>query len=319
MSIRTLLITAIFAFTSSVFALDTANFEAAKKLYAQRSYTDAKGIQNATDAAKLFDKVLPSAKSNDEKALVLGWIAQSYFTVADIMPARNDDEKEAKIPLFEKSYKSGEEALKTLGAGDVYAWDLQKWQQFRAKLSDEQSKIAAQATYYLASAYGQWGNLKYETSTFFGVTLTWRIPQLLRIASGLGEVDKEYYAYGSNRVFGLTLHKCREIGGIMRDIVGDSEARRGVEILAEGVMATLIPKDGVLVSVNGYNNMFLAEAMLLNAKEESDANSKADQIKQAKELLTNFVNMDRAAFEQSTLAETDDALTKAKALLATLK
>jgi hypothetical protein len=68
-------------------ALDQQKFDAAKALYEKRSYLTDEGRQSALNAAQAFEAVLPTATNSLEQALVLNWVAQSYFTHGDALAA----------------------------------------------------------------------------------------------------------------------------------------------------------------------------------------------------------------------------------------
>jgi len=315
---------AIAAIASSALALDQTKFDQGVALYQQRSFRDAARLGKAMEAAKVFEQVLPSAGNDPvQVALVQSWIARSYFAAADGI--KNETDKKdvvEQIDRFERAYKAGETALEVLGFAKPLEAKKAGWEAAAAKMTDAKVRaIATDATYYLASGYGQWGRLKRDHETGFGLSMRWRVPQLLNAGRGIATIGGDTaYQQGSKRVIGRSLNTLRYSSARLFIPTEEFDPDSALDLLTTARNETLIAgTENNPVSKFGFNNTAVAQAYFEDSQNLKNANARKRSLADAKATIADFIarySTSPVDFDANFAPENEDAFEFAKELQA---
>lgn len=256
----------------------------AEKAFAGRDYTIA-GIANAQRAADLYAQLSGMAMDQKEKASFMVAQAEALYFVGNA-----SDEIKVKIEKHWSGYELSSAAVSAFGVTDVTKADPSK---LKSILSAQDLEVLGEGLYFRGINLGQWGAANGVVQSLS------KWPELrdtMQLIINLGL--EAIHDFGANRTLGRGYFK-------IPAMLGGSQ-KKAKEYLTAAFEKTL--NANKTFSINGYNNIYLAEVLLENGGED-----------RAIEILEAFVNADKSTFKTDNLPETLQAQKDAKKILADWK
>ena len=269
-------------FSLSTFANQKA--ELAAQAYGQRDFNEV-GIQNAQEAVKLYGEAIAEEADATLKLTYMGETASVHYFLGTAL-----DKKEDKMAAFQASMDTAAEIMTTLGVDVKKAHKLSEAEvtHLLNNLDDANELILAETMYTRGISLSQWGNLK-------GIPAA--INRLPEVTGLMERIEMMGYVhineYGPYRTQGRIKFVLPKLFG------GDLEASE--DFLKRAAKGSLVP--GQRYSINGYNNLYLAETYYKRGKEN-----------QAKKLLDTFINADFSTLKAGSEPENRQAIERAKEL-----
>lgn len=254
----------------------------AKAAYAAREYSAA-GAAKSQEAADLYAQAAKSA--TDKKTQNLALVGQSealYFVGAANTAA------EVKIEKHLAGLEIADSVVKAYGINDVTNVPAADLARLKALPADELA-LVGEALYFRGTNLGQWGNANGVMESLG------RWPELrstMEVIVNLGVFGA--HEYGAYRVLGRGYFKVPGLFG--------GSNKQAEKYLSAAVKYTLAP--GQVFSMNGYNNLYIAELYKDIGKE-----------KEAKEILEAFVAADAKALNPPSYVEFLEAQKEAQVML----
>lgn len=254
----------------------------AKEAYAAREYSAA-GAAKSQEAADIYAQVARSATDKKTQHLALVGQSEALFFVGAANTAA-----EVKIEKHLAGLEIADSVVKAYGISDVtnvVAIDLAR---LKALPADELA-LVGEALYYRGINLGQWGNANGVMESLG------RWPELrstMEVIVNLGVFAA--HEYGAYRVLGRGYFKVPGLFG--------GSNKQAEKYLSAAVKFTLAP--GQAFSVNGYNNLYIAELYKDIGKE-----------KEAKEILEAFVAADAKALAPPSYVEFIETQKEARVML----
>lgn len=273
---------ALFCFSTAHAASPAELAQQAKESFARRGY-DGNGLAAAQNAANLYLDAANSAPSNKDKAMYLGSRAEALYFVGGVQ-----DDKEAKKSTYSTAMDAANTAVAIYGITDVRNVSEGQKNQLKALPADELD-ILAEALYQRGINLGQWG----QANGVVDSLNKW--PELrdnMQLVIDLGKAAM--HEYGAYRTLGFGYFKIPELLG--------GSKKKAEQYLGAAVKKTLATDKNY--SVNGYNNVFYAQALR--------GNDKSDQ---AKTILKDFLGHDPNTLLPGYEVENRKAQDEARALL----
>lgn len=268
----------------SISSFANLNADKAATAYAGRDY-NAVGVQNVQDAVMLYDAAIAEETNEDLKLTYLGSKASAHYFLGTAL-----DKKSDKMAAHQAAMDIADDIMQTLGVDNQKASELSQDEinQILDRLTDTQELILAEAMYSKGISLAQWGNLKGISSSIK------RLPEVLGLMKSIEDMGYAHiHEYGPFRTIGRINFKLPKLFG------GDLD--KSEDYLLKATKATLA--EGQRYSVNGYNNLYLAETFYKNGKE-----------KPAQKILDTFINADFSTLKVGNEPENREALRAAKIL-----
>lgn len=253
--------------------------------YAMRAF-DADGIKKVNEALVLYDEAIAAETDEFQKLFLTHEKATAHYFLGTAL-----DKKQEKMDNHQIAMDIADGVMKAMGVEAKTAHELDDTQiaDILNRLDEQSEALLADAFYSKGTNLGQWGNLN-GIATSIG-----RLPEVL----GLMDVI-ERMGYGEIHYYG----PARTVGRanfILPKIFGGDLAK-SEKLLKNAYKQTLSP--GTKYSVNGYNNLYLAETMYKRGKEN-----------QAIKLLETFVAADLSTLSEGNEPENKEAIRAAQELL----
>lgn len=256
----------------------------AQKAFAERDYTIA-GIASAQRAADLYLQIAGMVMDQKEKAPFMVARAEALYFVGNA-----SDENKVKMEKHWQGYELSHAAVAAFGVTDVTKADPSK---LKSVLSAQELEILGEGLYYRGINLGQWGA---ANGVVQSLTKWPELRDTMQLIINLGL--EGIHDFGANRTLGRGYFK-------IPAMLGGSQ-KKAKEYLTTAFEKTL--NANKTFSINGYNNIYLAEVLLENGSED-----------RAIEILEAFVNADKSTFKIDNLPETLQAQKDAKKILADWK
>lgn len=250
--------------------------------YSKRDFT-ADGIENVKKAVEIYDNLVASEPNADTKMTYQMKLAQSHYFLGSAL-----EDKDERKAHHQKGVEQSDAIITGLGIENAHELTQEQLDQLKADLNDTQELNAANAFYYKGINMAQHGNLSGITSSIG------RLPEvrgLMNSIRGLGH--ESLSSHGPDRTEGRIDFK---VPGFLGGDIDRSE-----DFLKNAVKNTRAA--GQNYSVNGFNNVYLAETFHKNDKEDK-----------AEKLLKAFIDADPATLDQDSQPENRKALELAKEL-----
>lgn len=261
----------------------------AAKFYDLRDF-NAEGIANVETSIDLFEEALTTETDGTLKLNYRNSIASSQYFVGTALP-NNDENKDAKKASFAAAMATADGIITELGVDVNKVHELTQ-DQVNATLNSldpAQEAELAEAMYTKGTSLAQWGKLNGITSSLG------KLPIVLGIMARIEMLGKkEIHNYGPYRTIGRIKFSLPKIAG------GDND--EAIKKLGEAVKNT--KAEGQVYSINGYNNIYLAQSLYKAGKENK-----------AKEILQLFVDGDFNLLLVGYEPENREALRVAQGLL----
>lgn len=268
-------------FSTIVFA-NTA--EEAAAAYALRDY-DAAGIQSAQKAVELYAQAISSESDETTKLNLMLDLSSAHYFLGTALD--NKDDRKAE---HQKAMDMADQVMSAFGVSADKAAQLSDAEitELLNKLDEQQEFILADAMYFKGINLAQWGNLNGIASSIG------KLPSVLGLMERVEKLGYEYiHDYGPYRTIGRINYKLPGILG--------GDLKKSEKYLQDAYRKTLVP--GQRYSINGFNNIYLAETLYKQGKET-----------QAKKLLDIFLKADPTTLHADSEPENKEAFRLAKEL-----
>ena len=268
-----------------IFAVQAnANVKAdeAEAAYALRDFNEM-GIKNVNEAIKLFDEAITLEADTFQKKVLTHRKSEAFYFLGTAL-----DKKKERMAAHQEAMDISDVLMTGFGVDAEKAHELSDTQiaDLLNTLNDDEELLLAEVFYAKGINLGQWGQLNGIASSIG------RLPIVLGLMDRiekLGHEDINYY--GPVRTVGRANFVLPKIFG------GDLD--KSETLLKRAYKETLVP--GKKYSVNGYNNLYLAETMYKRGKET-----------QAIKLLETFVAADPSTLAEGNEPENKEALRTAQ-------
>jgi hypothetical protein len=254
----------------------------AKAAYAAREYSAA-GAAKSQEAADLYAQAAKTATDKKTQALALVGQSEALYFVGAANAAA-----EVKIEKHLAGLELADSVVKSYGISDVTNVPAADITRLKALPADELA-LLGEALYFRGTNLGQWGNANGVMESLG------RWPELrstMEVIVNLGVFGA--HEYGAYRVLGRGYFKVPGLFG--------GSNKQAEKYLSAAVKFTLAP--GQVFSMNGYNNLYIAELYKDIGKE-----------KEAKEILEAFVAADAKALNPPSYVEFLEAQKEAQVML----
>lgn len=274
-------------FSTGTFANDKAT-EAAS-FYDLRDYNEA-GIENVERSIELFIEADAIETDATLKLNYRNSIASGQYFIGTAWES-TEDNKEIKKAAFSDSMKTADGIITELGVdiNKVHELTQDQVNAILNNLNPAQEIELAEAMYTKGISLAQWGKLNGITSSLG------KLPIVLGIMARIEMMgQKQIHSYGPYRTIGRIRFTLPKIAG------GDlDEAKKKLTDAVKNTKAA-----GQAYSVNGYNNLYLAQTLY-----------KAGNENKAKEFLQLFIDGDFTLLAPGSKPENREALRIAQGLL----
>jgi hypothetical protein len=237
----------VFCLSASISVFANAKAEEAAALYAQRDFyhMNPAGVDKAIEAARVYQQAVDlETDFNQQLQISIDLITAHYF----IGTALKEDLIQERMAAHQKAMDLSDEVISELGVEPSKASQLTQAEitNILNSLDATQELVLAQAIYNKAINLAQWGNLAGIASTLG------RLPEVFGLLQRVMMMGYEsIYEYGPDRTIGrIHTELPLEAGG---------KIELAEEHLMKAYRSTLV--EGKRYSKNGYNNLFLAEAL----------------------------------------------------------
>ncbi len=235
--------------------------ERAVTAYESRTYSAA-GVRKAQEAADLYSQLitLPELDAMSKAKYGVRRAEAIYFV------GQNTTKKADKVTIHELGSNVAKAALGAFGNPKLEDFDPKQVAALKATLSTKEQEILADAVYHYGIHLGQWG----QANGVMDSLSKW--PELrdsMRFVIELGQGN--IYTFGPYRAIARGYHKIPGMFG------GDKA--KAEKYLRSAIDQTKAP--GKIYSVNGYNNIFMAELLI-----------DVDREDEAKALLSAYITAD---------------------------
>lgn len=271
----------LFSLTASANELFQQGLEA----YKLRDY-NLEGTQKVEEAIALFEQALAAETDEILRLEIQGQKTTAYYFLGSALPDVADQKA-----AHEKAMALAEASMQSLGVDGKKAHQLTPNQvaDLMNTLSEDQRLILAEAMYAKGISLAQWGNLNGVASSIG------RLPEVVGLMDRVEMLGMPgIHEFGPFRTIG-------RINFVLPALFGGDLAK-SEEVLTQAYRETLAP--GQRYSINGYNNLYLAETLHKRGKET-----------QAKRLLETFLQADFATLAVGSEPENREALRLAQTLL----
>jgi hypothetical protein len=277
-----LLISGLLLFSTNASA--ATSIEQARQAYAQRDFNDA-GIKKVREAITLYEKALLEISADTTRRDVNQALADAHYFLGTAVSKNSEKKSEHQMGM-----DLADQIINNLGAD---AENIHKASQADVtallnRLNETEEMQLAQAMYSKGVNLAQWGKLNGIASSIN------RLPVVLGLMERIEMMGyKEINQYGPDRTYGRIKFS---LPGVFGGDLEESETR-----LKEAYRQTLAP--GQRYSINGYNNIYLAETLHSRGKEN-----------QAKKILETFLAADLTTLVQGQDPENREAMRVAQDL-----
>lgn len=262
-----------------------SSLQTAESYFAQRDY-NSEGIKNVEQAILNYEEAKEQAVDPVAELVILGKLATAEYFLGSALTEK-DDKKAAHV----RAMAWADNSLQALGVNPETAHELSQNEinQLTNQLGEDEQLLLAEAMYSKGVSLAQWGNLSGVASSIG------RLPEVLGLMDRIEMLDQSQISdYGPYRTIG-------RINFVLPAIFGGDLAK-SEEFLTQAYRKTLL--DGERYSVNGYNNLYLAETMYKRGREN-----------QAKRLLETFLQVDVETLDVNMIPENREAYRLAEELL----
>ncbi len=269
-------------FSINIFANSKADEAAAA--YAQRDFNEA-GVKNAQNAVSLYEEAIAAEADSLAKLTLKLDLATAHYFLGTAM--ENKDERKAQ---HQSAMDVADQIMEEMGVQPDQAPELTQAQvtALLNKMTDEEELILSDAMYSKGINLAQWGNLNGIASSIG------KLPIVLGLMERIEMLGYEsIHEYGPYRTIGRINFKLPKLLG------GDLD--KSEQYLKDAYRKTLVK--GQRYSVNGYNNIYLAETLYKRGKETK-----------AIELLDYFLAADPTTLKENSEPENLEALRVAQEL-----
>ncbi len=269
-------------FSINIFANSKADEAAAA--YAQRDFNEA-GVKNAQNAVSLYQEAIAAEADSLAKLTLKLDLATAHYFLGTAM--EDKDERKAQ---HQSAMDVADEIMQEMGVQPDQAPELTQAQvtALLNKMTDEEELILSDAMYSKGINLAQWGNLNGIASSIG------KLPVVLGLMERVEMLGYEsIHEYGPYRTIGRINFKLPKLLG------GDLD--KSEQYLKDAYRKTLVK--GQRYSVNGYNNIYLAETLYKRGKETK-----------AIELLDYFLAADPTTLKENSEPENLEALRVAQEL-----
>ncbi len=279
---QSLLVALCLVFSLNSFANQKADEAAAA--YAQRDFDEA-GVKNALQAVDLYKEAVVAETDAVTKLNLQLDLASAHYFLGTAMDQKNDRKAQ-----HQNAMDVADEVMIAMGVQPDDASEMSQ-QQVTAllnKLTDDEELILADAMYSKGINLAQWGNLNGIASSIG------KLPIVLGLMERIDMLGySSIHEYGPYRTIGRINFKLPKLLG------GDLD--KSEKYLKDAYRLTLV--EGQRYSVNGYNNIYLAETLYKLGKET-----------QAIKLIDLFLAADPSTLKVNNEPENNEALRVAQEL-----
>ena len=279
---RCLLVAFCLVFSIQSFA--NVKADQAALAYAERDYDDA-GVKKAQEAEALYgEAVLAEAVELAKLNLMLDQASANYFLGTAL------SKKSERKAAHQKAMDLADSILTSLGVAPDKAHELTQDQAnaLLNKLDADQELVVAEAMYSKGISLAQWGKLNGISSSIG------KLPTVLGLMERIEMLGYEsIHQYGPYRTIGRVNFVLPKI---FKGDIAKSE-----KFLKDAYSKSLA--EGQKYSINGYNNIYLAETMYKLGKETG-----------AKKLLDTFLAADIGTLAEGSEPENREAMRVAQNL-----
>ncbi len=277
----------IFISACLVFSFAHGNDKAtqAYQAYSERDYNET-GTKKVEEAISLFEEAI----ANESDVLVQQELKVSLVSAYYFLGSAHNV-KSTQLAAYEDAITLSDELIEEMGVDSqkVHELSANDITSIKNKLNDTDEGTLAEAMYMKGISLSQWGKLKGITESIG------RLPEvrgLMDRIESLGFVH--IHEYGPYRTLG-------RINFVLPKLFG-GDLKKSEEYLKDAYRMTL--PEGQQYSMNGYNNVYLAETLYKLGKEN-----------QAVKLLETFVSADFSTLAVGNEPENREAIRLAESLL----
>ncbi len=270
------------AFSFNTFANDKADLAAAA--YSQRDYT-TEGVEKALESIELYKEAVTAETVETAKLQLMLDQATAHYFLGTAMD-KKADRKEQHLMAIDMA----DAVLSQLGVDPKKAHELTKDEitALLNKYDEVHEYFIADAMYSKGINLSQWGNLQGPASAIG------RLSEVTGVMERIGMMGYEsIHEYGPYRTIG-------RIKFVLPTILG-GDLKESEKFLIDAYRNSLA--EGQRYSVNGYNNIYLAETLYKQGKET-----------QGRRLIDTFLAADPATLKPNHEPENREALRVAQEL-----
>jgi hypothetical protein len=271
--------------TFSIFSQANDKADQADAAYSQRDFNES-GIKSVQTAVQLYTEAIAEEADINLKLQYKSSLANAYYFLGTSL-----DKKDDRIVVLESGMTTSDEVMIHFGVEAQKAHQLSQNQinDLLNTLDEGSELLLAEAMYNKGTSLAQWGNLKGISSSIS------RLPEVLGLMDKIELLGyQSIHEYGPYRTIGRINFKLPALFG--------GDLAKSEDYLIRATRNTLA--EGQRYSINGYNNVFLAETLYKSGKET-----------QAKSILETFIKADFSTLKAGSEPENKEALRTAQELL----